>query len=209
MSPLPAASSRFIAKFRRGAQVERLRACRATRVTRDSICGSLTPGRAQDRRLDLEHAARGEELARRARACAARCRKRGERRRGTPVRRRPLMPRCPALAPNSHRRTGAAASGCQRARLGLEQQDHRRAHVEASELGALRRAPDRGSGHARHDAPRGRRDVAGPDGGNAADVQRADQHHARTARTRPRTASARARCAQTAAARAAPSPRSR
>ena len=172
----------------------------ATRVDSDSICGSLTAAALKIGRFHLEHAALGEEFARRAPACAARCCRAAERRVGRQLIARAMRPSdCPSrtVAPARSVRVPARA-------VRFEQQDHRRAHVEAAELGALLQRTSGGGSVGDH-APRRGRDVAGPNGGHAADVERADQHQRELPEGACRTGSARVRCARTAAAHAAPS----
>ena len=149
----------------------------ATRVTRDSICGSVTPRRAQDRASRLP--ARRARQRSRARARAAR--RAAAMQRGVAVGRQARgassAHASPPRALPSRTIEPAASGGCQRARPA----SNSRITVDPM-LKRPSSAPfveDRvaGAGMWVDDAPRGGRDVAGPDGGDAAHVERADQHH--------------------------------
>ena len=165
----------FHREFRRGVQVER----------------SVHAGEASDEGFDLRIARPGARSGRGSRPRARRARQRTPAY-GPRARRAAARPPASPSAASPHRLPGAPLT-CdaqdstpphRRTRaqqripadpVGLEQQDHRRAHVEASEFGTLLEE-HLGSGNMGHRAPRRRGDVAGPNGGDAADVERSDQH---------------------------------
>src|SRR5882757_314513 len=185
MSPLPAASSRFIAY---SGEVLRYDGplIPATRVASDSICGSLT---APALKMGVSTSSTPRE-AKNSRTCASmrarRCSaardavgRQSESASVMPVDTRHLLAKYSdrLLSTDSLAELHRRARAQQRMPLcpfRLEQQDHRRTHVEAAELGTLVERHGR-AGNARHDAVRRRRDVAGPHGGHAAHVE--STHH--------------------------------
>ena len=208
MSPLPGGQQPLHREFRRGATERRPGECPATRVPRDSICGSLDAAALKHRRLDFQHAAGGEEMRRRAqharRAAAAPRAWRVGRQSAAAARSCERGPGSGPTAPPTRRaaRDASAARRGSNSRITVEPMLKRPSSAPFSSARS-------GEGRRVIDAPRGGRDVARPDGGDAADVERPHQHHREVRRTRLRTASARARCARTAAARAARWRRSR
>src|ERR1700722_17121517 len=167
MSPLPAASSRFI-----GYSGDVLRydgpGMPATRVASDSICGSLT---AAALKIGVSTSSTPREVKNsrtfanmRARRCSAAREAVG--RQSEPGSDAPLDNRrslvTDGLAELQHR--AGAQQRMPPHLLRFEQQNHRRTHVEAAEFGPFVERHGR-AGNARHDAARRRRDVTGPFGG--------------------------------------------
>src|SRR5450631_131471 len=178
MSPLPAASSRFIAYsgdvLRYDGPV-----IPATRVASDSICGSLT---APALKIGVSTSST-PRAAKNSRTCASmRARSRNALRdavgrQSASASDVPVATRYPlatdGLAELHHRARAQQRMPVRPFRF--EQQDYRRAHVEPAELGTLVERHRR-AGHARHHSARRGRDVAGPHGGHAAHVESTHQH---------------------------------